>query len=351
MGRMKPLINKLINHRSVAIIGMAKNVGKTTLLNFMLQKAKGNYTLGLTSIGRDGEGTDIVTHTKKPKIYVYAGTVIATAHSLLGLSDITLEVMEATGIMTPMGEIIIVRALSDGYIQLAGPSVNQHLHRVCKQLEYHGSQQVICDGALSRKTSASPAITESAILCTGASVHEDMQQVIERTAHTVTMLRIGQLMHESIREACLTNAKEKVIIIDKQERVNRIPLTTALGAMDYILSFIDQNSAYIFIRGVVTDSMLLQLASIEQKELTLVVEDGTKLLVNSKAYRRFIASGKAIKVLNAIQLIAVTMNPTSPYGYNFDSVRFQEGLARSIPIPVIDVCADRLEGGIFPCGS
>ena len=97
-------------------------------------------SIALTSIGRDGERSDLVTNAKKPEIFVYDGTIIATAEKLLfpggNLSDsgndaqkngmnsgISREILDTTGMPTPMGEVIILRACSDGFIQLAG-SVN-----------------------------------------------------------------------------------------------------------------------------------------------------------------------------------------------------------------------------------
>lgn len=51
---MSRIIRLLERFKTVSIIGMAKNVGKTTVLNHILRKARGIYSLGLTSIGRDG---------------------------------------------------------------------------------------------------------------------------------------------------------------------------------------------------------------------------------------------------------------------------------------------------------
>lgn len=45
-------------------------------------------SIALTSIGRDGERSDLVTNTKKPEIFVYDGTIIATAEKLLLRAEI-----------------------------------------------------------------------------------------------------------------------------------------------------------------------------------------------------------------------------------------------------------------------
>ena len=73
------LLQLLNGVQTMSIVGMCKNAGKTTMLNWMLHHDRLQGTLGLTSIGRDGESTDVVTGTEKPGIFVREGTLIATA--------------------------------------------------------------------------------------------------------------------------------------------------------------------------------------------------------------------------------------------------------------------------------
>ena len=69
-------------YSSIATIGMCKNAGKTTVLNSLIEECFAHgETPALTSIGRDGERSDVVTSTKKPEIFVYDGTIIATAEA------------------------------------------------------------------------------------------------------------------------------------------------------------------------------------------------------------------------------------------------------------------------------
>lgn len=118
-------------YRSLSIIGMCKNAGKTTVLNRILSEMQETgKTLGLTSIGRDGESVDVVTQTHKPGIYVREGTLIATAVEMLKYCDISREIVETTGFPTPLGEVVLVRARSDGNVQLAGPSITAQLAKL-----------------------------------------------------------------------------------------------------------------------------------------------------------------------------------------------------------------------------
>ena len=95
----KALIESICRTRTLSIVGMCKNAGKTTVLNWLLGQSRGRV-LGLTSIGRDGESTDIVTGTEKPGIFLSEGTLFATAKDMLSLCDVTQEIMDTTGIPT-----------------------------------------------------------------------------------------------------------------------------------------------------------------------------------------------------------------------------------------------------------
>jgi len=73
-------IIKQKNYKTISIIGLAKNAGKTVALNYLIDEAnKFNVITGITSTGRDGESIDLVTKTQKPTIFVTEGMYVATA--------------------------------------------------------------------------------------------------------------------------------------------------------------------------------------------------------------------------------------------------------------------------------
>ena len=118
---LEHLLAPLVGDASpVTVIGLCKNAGKTTAMRRLMAEL-GEERLALTSVGRDGERTDLVTGTEKPDLYLKAGDLFATAQGMLTLCDATLEVVDLTDVMTPLGPVAIFRTLSDGYVQLAGP--------------------------------------------------------------------------------------------------------------------------------------------------------------------------------------------------------------------------------------
>lgn len=334
------ILDLIKDYDSLSIIGMNKNVGKTTTLNEILNKSRGKYSLGLTSIGRDGEELDRVTATEKPRIYIEKNTIIATAKECLLNSDITKEILKTTNINTPMGEIVICRALSDGYVDLGGPSVNSYMADIKNELLNLGCNLVIVDGALNRKTFASPTITKATILSTGAALSRSMLNVVEETAHTVKLLSLPHETDKEVLRICEEELKSvRVGVIYKDLSFKTLDVKTSLDAAKEIVSLLDENSVYVCIKGVFTESLIEDIMKLTPiyKNVTFLCEDGTKLFISKETLYKFTKQGGCIKVLKPIKVLCVTTNPKSPYGYEFDKVKFVKALKEKIDIPVFDV--------------
>lgn len=296
--------------KSLSLIGMSKNAGKTTVLNALLQYYSNDGTiLGLTSVGLDGEDRDTVTHTNKPRIYVATGTLFATAVSLLALCDATKEIIMVTGINTPLGEVIIARARTDGYVQLAGPSINVQVAHMCETLHKFGAETVIVDGAFSRKALASPAVTENTILCAGASLDKDMCRVIDETRHVHDLL------------------KSEKISLALSQFTARFPL-----------SAVNEDGSVIgFEQAALTDALANDLLKQGLRNALIIAEDASKLLINAETGSKLALRNIKIQVRNRTNLIAVTINPVSAYGYEFHADDFKNALVAAIKTPVINV--------------
>ena len=301
------LIQQLQSVRSMSIVGMCKNAGKTTMLNWLLAHGGRGRVLGLTSIGRDGESTDVVTGTEKPSIFVPAGTLIATARDMLWLGDVTKEILVSTGIPTPLGEVIIMRARSDGYVQLAGPSITTQLKSVSQTFFDLGAEQSIIDGALGRKSLGARQVAEGIVLCTGASYHMRMEKVI---ADTVSIYRIMNL--------------------PKAQTVPAAPE----GTLEQCLK--EQGEALV--TGALTDSMVLPLlrAGVLRKN-RLVVADPSKVLLSPDTLDKMQLREVRLETAEAARTLCITVNPVSAYGWKFDKDEFRARLQEAVDVPVINV--------------
>ncbi|WBW98550.1 hypothetical protein [Oceanirhabdus sp. W0125-5] len=336
---MKNILELIEPYNSISIIGMAKNTGKTTTLNYILDEARGKYSLGLTSIGRDGEELDRVTATGKPKIFVENNTIVATAKNALLNSDFTKEILYVTDYTTPMGRVVIANAISAGYVDLAGPSIGTYVGDIVNQLFDLKCDKVIVDGALGRKSFASPSITEGTILATGAALHSDMDKVVDETVFTAEILSIDKLDDCIALREVEKYPENRVVIIDKNYGALPLEVSTSMIAGKEISENIDEETRYVFIKGVLTDKVMDQIMKSCRKmsNITFVVEDGTKIFATQKTLSKFKRLGGVIKALNKINIAAITINPTSPYGYEFSEEQFLRELRERTDIPVFNV--------------
>ena len=292
--------------RILSIVGMCKNAGKTTVLNWLLGQSRGRV-LGLTSIGRDGESTDIVTGTEKPGIYVSEGTLIATAKDMLALSDVTQEIVHTTGIPTPLGEVVLVRARSAGNVQLAGPSITSQLKTVSDLFFSLGAEQVVVDGALGRKSLGARTVADGVILCTGASYDMRMEKVVSDTANIFRIM----------------NLKKAETVPQESDK----PLADVL-----------KSSGEALIPGALTDSAVVPLLkSGMMRNVRLVVKDPSKVLLSPDTLDKFAIRNVTLETVEAAKTLCVTVNPVSAYGWKFDPDAFRKAMQTAVDVPVINV--------------
>lgn len=321
---------------------MAKNTGKTVTLNCLIEEAiDEGVTIGITSIGRDGESLDLVTETEKPKIFLEEGSLVATTTDLLPLGDAKIEIVNVTDYRTPLGAIVIGRIVDSGYVQVAGPQTVSEAKKVSNMMLNLGAEFVIIDGALDRMSSAAPSVSEGTILSTGATLSRDMNKVIEETLHVVNLFKLDEVEDERAR-AIIEEIMEsgKVSIIDEDYNVEELNIKTALNCGNIIGDHIREDSKYVVLPGSLVKNTVKDFyqTTKKYKDVTLVVKDGTKIFIEPKDWMRFMKYGIKVKVLNRINLIAITTNPYAPQGYYFDSREFLNKMKNYITdVPVLDV--------------
>ena len=317
---------------SVSISGMCKNAGKTTTLNTLIKSIPDYETPALSSIGRDGEKVDLVTGTHKPGIFISKGTIIATAERLLKNCDITKEILDTTGISTPMGEVIILRALSDGNVELAGPSIVSQLIEVSNTFRVFGADRIIIDGAVGRRSLCSRSLSEAVILCTGASFSPVMEETVTETAHVCELLMTKSLPDEIL---CAPESSLSALGLQNLSEASSNKPESPLGAPE---SSLKENSGILHFEGAVTDNLLDPLIrSGKCNELTIVAQDASKLLISINTLRRLKAVGAKLAVAQETHLAAITVNPFSAYGNHYNAAEFISKMQAAASVPVINV--------------
>lgn len=328
------MLSRLLRAESIAIVGLEKNTGKTTFLNYLIEQNRtGQRRLALTSIGYDGEATDLVTKTAKPRIFVPRGTLVATARRLLTRSQVEKNILLLSGIPSSLGEIVIFETLDDGFVELAGPATIEQTKQLRDMIRLIDDEALlIVDGALSRLSSAGHGLAEEIVLCTGASVHPDRTKVLDETVLAVRLLQLPVVKLSDDKAKLLE--QNDYLIAGETLRAGKF-----LGPLDIhqILEQVEPSDDLIALNGVITQEMLQELLSYGAIEnIRLLGQDPTRFFVDQATFERLQRRDILLQVRGAAHLALVVVNPSAPRGPGFGP-DFMELLKHRIDVPVIDV--------------
>ena len=332
---MLPFIDEIMRYDSLSIVGLEKNTGKTESLKYILDRLPvQNKRIAVTSIGIDGETVDQVTRTQKPEIVLREGMYFGTSEMHYRQRRLVSELIDVSDENTSLGRVVTARALTTGKILLSGPSSASSLKRWMSEMRRQDIDLVIIDGALSRMSSASPAVSQSLILATGAAYSANLTTLVSKTAQVVDLVNLELTSEDNIKR--LLPLERGVWFIDGDGNLHSLEALSSLSK-DIRFDGMDDCKT-LYVAGALVDGFLEKVRKNKSlKQVELVVRDFTKIFVTPQQFRLFIKSGGRIRVMQKSKLIAVTVNPTSPSGYVLDSEALCNRLSEAIQLPVYDL--------------
>lgn len=330
-----PFIDELLKYSSLSIVGMEKNTGKTECMNYIISRLKGiQKQIAITSIGIDGENLDQVTTTHKPEIELYRDTLFVTSEKHYRERNLVSKILNLSERQTSLGRLVTAQVVVPGKIILSGPTTNPWLKQVIKELQTHVNLTLI-DGALSRKTQASPSLAESMILTTGAALSPNLNELIRKTKFFYNLLQLPQYQIDNT--SYLENIENGIFAIEDKNKIHSLEIPSTLLLNNY-KDRIFTHGHTLFIAGIVTDNILnFMRMQKNSQDITLVVKDFTKIFISQEAYYNYLRSGGKLMVLLKNKLLAICVNPTSPNGYTLDSEKLCNTLSEQIGLPVYDL--------------
>ena len=332
-----PFLSDIYKHRSLSIVGLEKNTGKTVCLNYILKRLhEEGRRVAVTSIGVDGEQTDSVYATAKPEITLFEGTLFATSEKHYRQRQLVSQILAVDTQRTSLGSIVTGEVLCSGKVMLSGAATTERLCRHIEQFDSMGIGLTIIDGALSRLSLASPTVTDAMILATGAAVSPNLQQLISKTRFVCKLIQLPEVNPDLRRKLYDIPVGMWTIDDDGQPHDTGISSVFLIGRdrADQLLS----HGSRLFVSGAVSDRLLKHLvAQHTGRDITLIVRDFTKLFITPEAYADYTRHGGRIQVLQQSNLIAICLNPTSPQGYRLNSAEACQALSEALEMPVYDV--------------
>ncbi|HYV17117.1 MAG TPA: hypothetical protein VE972_13985 [Conexibacter sp.] len=310
--------------RRLALVGLAKNTGKTVAMTTVLDElaARGRRA-GVTSVGRDGEERDVLDERiVKPRIRLHPDSLVATTDLLLRTSGVEHARELETGLRTSLGRVVIARLPAGGAVEVAGPASAHDVGAVTDAMLALGAEQVLIDGALDRRAGASPAFADGVVLSTGAALHRDLDEVVRRTRSAAELLRLP-----------VATAVGDAIRLD-----GRLALDGTDAEIAALLRA-HPEASHIAVAGALCEPFVEQvLRAARGRALTLVVADGTRVFLTRRSRDWYARQGLTIAAQTPIDLRAITVNPLAPRSHRLDSPTLRRLVAEAVPgVPVLDV--------------
>ncbi len=326
------MVSSLLNARRIAVVGVAKNCGKTTTLNALLGLAvHHSKTVGLMSVGIDGESEDVLLGTAKPPVCVTTGQWVVTAEESAHASTAGLEYFDTLGFETPLGEVVVARVVSDGEIILSGLRHRADIKDAIRRLETHGVDLILIDGAYGRVAAAHADLTDGVIVSTGAVVSPQVDEIIETTRHLIDRLILPEITESWLLDLLNQSLREDRSLLGGPSLLP-IPLTadSALVALPNSRELWTSDVKGIAISGVVSDRVVDELIRAGGEGRTLVLSDGTALQADHRQIRRLKRTWN-VQVPRAARLLGIAINPTSVQGWTVPQEALEEGLRSQWP--------------------
>jgi hypothetical protein len=326
------LTDLLAGTRALALVGLAKNTGKTvTLAAILAEHAAAGRLVGVTSIGRDGEEHDVIdARIDKPRVHLQAGSLVATTGGLLRASGLAHERLVHTGVRTPLGEVVLARLSEGGNVEVAGPGAAADVRAVSEAMSELGAEQVLIDGAIDRRAASSPAIADGLVMATGAILGEDIDDVIAATSDAVDLVRLPAASGEAGSDG------HERIELERRLVLNAEPAEIATLLREH------PRAGVLVVEGALDERFLEGLLAARReragRELRIVAGDPTKVFLSRRGPRWYARQGVSIEVLQTIELKAITVNPLAPQSHSFDSQVLRELIEAAVTdVPVLDV--------------
>jgi hypothetical protein len=338
--------------RRLALVGLAKNTGKTEALAALLRELDGEgRRVGVTSVGRDGEEHDVIdSRIRKPRVRLAAGSILATTDALLRASAIPHELLADTGVRTPLGRVLIARLHGSGAVEVAGPSAAADVRAVSDAMLGYGAEQVLIDGAVDRRAASSPEVADGLLMSTGAVLDRDISEVVSQTRDAVELVRLPTVEDASesgprLRALAAAAGRGASVLVgeDGLDPLTLPPRFVLSSEAEQIAQLLDANptARWLIVAGALPDRFLRSLlhpVHRRRREVVLVVADPTRVFLGKHGPDWYRRQGIQLQTLSRIELVLITVNPLAPQSHRFDSAQLRALLQEAIPdVPIFDV--------------
>jgi hypothetical protein len=169
------------------------------------------------------------------------------------------------------------------------------------------------------------------VLSVSAALSNNMDKVIRETKFIVDLMSLKSIADEGLLDFIKsTHDKSPYHMIIGHDIIN--------NTFDKHYNENKHDNVYFIFSGAVVDSDLSKIIRDYKKAKKIVIVDNpTSLFISERQLYRLLSQDGSIYVKTSINIVAVTINPMTPYDRWFDEDVFKEKMQKSLRLPVFNV--------------
>ncbi len=311
-----------------AIIGLSKNAGKTTMLNWLLSMYQGSPVAVFTT-GRDGEETDLVEGKAKPKVFIPPDCYFTTFAEELARQSTKITVLEKLNMKAGGKYLWLAKSNSRLQTEIVGPATVLQQEKLLTILKKnYNITKIFIDGSLDRKSIVLSANVSSIVLVV-SPVFGSKENILSE------VLRLQQLGNLQVDHAIIQTAN---ICYNLDDKIIPTPFTSLFGNEKEIAAILELNPESLYLPGAFTDRSYQTLSHTWKKFTgTLLLKHPLQLQLSSQNLDHFLKSVQ-VSVQNHFSLSALGINSYAQNGKHLDCDELRNYLRANLKnLTIIDV--------------
>ncbi len=305
------------SNKVIAIIGLSKNAGKTSVLNWILTHCKG-FDYGVLSTGRDGEERDTVYATPKPAVHLPPNCLFCCDTSSLDAHGSAIRIIQKLPWKAGNRQLWLAESTSAIDTEIFGPSNVGAQTECIRLMQQHGAKKILVDGSIDRKSIVLSSIVNSSFLVAGAS-YGSLAKIMEE------LRRLQRLCHiplTSSPPSIAMQSKESILYKSKGRWMDT-GARSLIGHESLVLDLLQQNVAQIYIPGAFTSSSYGKLArAIDSSDTVIVIRHPHVLQLDGGTVERFLRIYK-LRTLNPLIISLIALNTSAVGAEPLDAERMR----------------------------
>jgi len=311
--------------QTIALVGISKNSGKTTLLNSILRESP-NLAWGVFSTGSDGEEMDRLFKTPKPQVYLPPGALFCCDAQTLDQCGSGVELLKSE-IYTGR-KLYIAKAMIPLATQITGPSTVQKQMHMVLTMRSLGAKKILIDGSLDRKSIALEDDVDAILLLIGASFGK-LDEIIGEIQRLLLLKSIPVSSRSKYIKDNFPNAEET--LIERGDTWYKSGLKSLINHEKALKELLDDDVSALYIPTSITDNIYDKvIGNIMDLKPELIVRH-PECLKLSKDRLDTLLHKVSVRCLIPFKIIAFALNSTAIASDPIEADKFRTTIREHFP--------------------